>query len=845
MAEPTAREQRSYRLLLLAITLAYIVVFTKLAFDQHAGMRTHQADLGQIDQAIWNSSHGRFLEFTKGEFQSIRLTDHVEPIFVLISPIFWLWNDVRALLVLQVLAVAIGAWLLYALAQRKTTPLIAIALAIAYFLAPQTQSALLTEFHAIPLAAPFIFWAFWSLETEHWGQFVVAALLLASVKEEAALLAAGLGLWAIWVGWGKRRENKRALEQQETDRQTPPPHASRFTFHASRLSLITGVTVLLISLIGFALATFVIIPRHASTVYGVEASIYFHRYGALGDNLADIARSLLTRPDLVWRILTEPARLRYLLGLFAGFGFVCLFGIDIILLCLPLLLANALSAFPAQYYGEFHYSAPLTPYFAVAAAYGASRLLQRPFAQNTGRRQWSRLLALWVLAWAVGLYLLAGRGPLGGRYDPIPITAHHRLLSRFLARIPAEAAATATASVHPHISHRKRAYQFPNGLTEPDGAEWALIDVTTDTDMAPGAVRATVEQMLTGTWGIIDAADGFLLLQKHTPNKTIPPAFYDFVRGSGDVATALGPLGFVDLRVDDWPRWRQIRLTTRWQAGQNLVPGTVRPWLEVRSPDGRPVFTLDKLAPPALVWYPPTQWQPGEAITITTTPLSLPRAWGAVLGVAHGPNPFEPGNRLPADWIASPDLPRTPDDTLFLAAAFRRDERGRLKALPLTRQDPPADFDQKLLAKEGMFMTPTGQQIHVEAWLPAQRLEPGRTLDIWLRWSAGIPAGYTPSVQLRQGETKITQADGPPWRFIPTATDDWRQLTLPPGVAPGVVLGLALGLYNQTDGSRLAIQDATGQPLGAELPLGNIVVGRPSIPDQACALDPNACASQP
>lgn len=841
MVEGTAPWQRRYRLLLLAITLTYIVIFTKLAFDQHTGMRTHQADLGQIDQAIWNSSRGRFLEFTKGEIQSIRLTDHVEPIFVLISPILWLWNDVRALLALQVLAVSVGAWFLYALAQRKTTPLLALALTIAYFLAPQTQSALLTEFHAIPLAAPLIFWAFWTIETGRWGQFTAAGLLLASVKEEAALLAAGLGLWAIWVVWNKEHRGKEAGKQKKTKGQTPPSPATR---------LIPGIAILLIGLLWFALATFIIIPRHASAVYGVETSIYFHRYGALGDSLADIARSLLTRPALVWRIMTEPARLRYLLGLIAGFGFVSLFGIEAILLCLPLLLANALSAYPAQYYGEFHYSAPLTPYFAVAAVYGASRLLRYPFAKSPGislarRKQWSRLLAFWLLISAVGLYLLAGRGPLGGRYDPTPITAHHRLLSRFVDQIPVDAAVTATASVHPHISHRQRAYQFPNGLTEPSGAEWALIDVTTDTDMAPGAVRAAVEQMMAGTWGVIDAADGFLLLQKHAPSKTIPPAFYDFVRGPGNAAATPGPLGFVDLRVDDWPRWRQTRLTTHWQTGQNLVPGTVRPWLEVRSPDGRPVFTLDKLTPPALVWHPSAQWQPGEAITITTTPLSLPRAWGVTLGVAHGPNPFEPGDRLPADWIALPDLPRTPDGTLFLASAFRRDARGHLQALPLIQQEPVADFGHKLLEKESAFLTPKGKQIPVKIWLPTQRLGPGQTIDIWLRWPDGIPVGYTPSLQLRQGEAKIAQADGPPWRFIPSATDDWRQLSLPSDLTSGAALDLVLGVYNQADGSRLVVRDTSGQPLGTELPVGNIMVGRPPIPDQACALDADACPSQP
>ena len=76
---------------------------------------------------------------------------------------------------LQVAATALGAWPLYELALRQMAALlspadrskiwlwepvrqaaqpVALALAAAYLLAPQLQSAVLTEFHAIPLAVP-------------------------------------------------------------------------------------------------------------------------------------------------------------------------------------------------------------------------------------------------------------------------------------------------------------------------------------------------------------------------------------------------------------------------------------------------------------------------------------------------------------------------------------------------------------------------------------------------------------------------------------------------------------------------------------------------------------------
>ena len=159
-----------------------------------------------------------------------------------------------------------------------------------------------------------------------------------------------------------------------------------------------------------------------------------------------------------------------------------------------------------RYYGEFHYSAPLVAYFAVAAAYGLGRLwrflarrlnrsspaFQQLPAQGAGTMAAAALvqnartallplvtvgLVVWTLAWSAGIYLHIGRGPLGGRYDPTPVTAHHRLLASFTAQLPAGAVVTATAGVHPHVSHRRYVYQFPLGLDAPVPADWALLDV--------------------------------------------------------------------------------------------------------------------------------------------------------------------------------------------------------------------------------------------------------------------------------------------------------------------------------------------------------------------------------
>ena len=82
-------------------------------------MRTHKADLGQIDQAVWNSSRGRFLEMTDNGYISTRMTDHVEPILILISPVLLVMGRRAGFALPAGSAVAVGAWLLYELAHMQ------------------------------------------------------------------------------------------------------------------------------------------------------------------------------------------------------------------------------------------------------------------------------------------------------------------------------------------------------------------------------------------------------------------------------------------------------------------------------------------------------------------------------------------------------------------------------------------------------------------------------------------------------------------------------------------------------------------------------------------------------
>jgi len=213
--------QRVQTWLVLAAMALFVAWFGAYAVQMHEAHLTAKSDLGQMDLAIWNTAHGRLLQEMKDETISTRFTDHVEPIFLPVSLIFWLWDDVRALLWLQAVALALGAWPIYLLTRRwlrralcpaagaadvggRRADLAAwggLTFAFAYLLSPALQVAAVSEFHALPLAPVLIAWAFWAVEQRQWGRFTLAAFLLANVQEGMALLTALLGLYAAFRAW--------------------------------------------------------------------------------------------------------------------------------------------------------------------------------------------------------------------------------------------------------------------------------------------------------------------------------------------------------------------------------------------------------------------------------------------------------------------------------------------------------------------------------------------------------------------------------------------------------------------------------------------------------------------
>lgn len=857
--------------LLIVLVLLYTVGFSVLSIRPHTAQLTSMADLGQIDLAIWNTSQGRFVQEVKGETVSTRLTDHVEPIFLAVGLVFRLWDDVRALLIVQTLALALGAFPVYWLARdllgsvsqvsARAAGGYGLLFAFTYLMFPALQAANLTEFHAIPLAVPCVLFAFWFLHKRQWVGFLAANLLLLTVKEEAALLALMLGLAAAWI---VARDAVRAAP-----RGTRLRALARGLVHPP-----AGLLVMGLSLAWFLTATFVIIPHYASQVYGVEQSVYFDRFGPLGDSPLSIVRSIFTRPDVVWQIASEAPRVNYLLGLLASAGFLSLLGPEILLLGAPLLLVNLFSTYPAQYSGEFHYSAPLVPYFVVAAILGARRiaalsanLAQRGRGIGVPRTLW--VLAGWLLVWVVVYQVIAGWTPIGREFRWDTVTPHQRLLDRFAPQVPAEEPGSVTTGLYPHFSHREKLYKFPL-LGD---ATWALVDVTGTTDAHPVVVQEQVLDLLQVGWRVIDAADGYVLLRRPAdsdePGATaacdrgagpaayaacmLPDAFFDFARASRSgllpdepgrvvlpgapalslptpsITTSLvfsSSLALRGVDVIDDGKWGLTYWRGYWRADQRL-PADLQVRQFAVTPDGALADDPALRPPVALLWYPPARWTPGETALVETLPWYLPAQWAPAVGVFEGADWNDRGRR----WPVSGEAPRFDGSTWAQLPAYQRQGRTLRPLEPPPASATTAPLAQWAAADGGTWGSLLG------ATLPTTPLVASQPVTVTLTWRLAQPSAHDYAVfaHLRDAAGRtVTQADGQPVWFGVRPFTTWSAGT--PGadvrvfeagtLQPGETYEVVVGLYDPATSQRLDVIGPDGSVLGNEVTAATLTTER-------------------
>jgi uncharacterized membrane protein len=770
--------------LVLVLVIVYVTLFSVLAVSKHDAFETSAYDLGNYDQTIWNTIHGRPFRFTNMPGMDSRLALHFEPILLPLSLSYLVYSDPRTLLVLQTVMVGLGALPVFWLAREKlNSDLAALVFSLAYLLFPALEKANLFDFHAVTLAAPFLLYAFYFLQSKRYGLFTLFAILAMSCKEDIPLLVAMLGIYM-------------------------------FVFQKARKA---GVLTFVGSGCWFYIAMFLIQPRFSP----IGQNIHLERYAHLGQTPQEMVSTVLTQPGLIWEQLTVEARAgHYLCQLLMPVAFTSLLSPQTFLISLPSLAINLLSQYrPMHEMNKYHYAAPLVPFVIISGIYGTEFLAQMTSKWlNSSLKKAIHCLTGLILVCSLIYHYFYGFTPLAQRFRFYRITDHDRLGEELVALVPPEAAVSAHWKLNPHLSQREKIYMFPRI----EDAEYVFLDVTRDSwPVHPVELCERVNQLLREGYGIRASQDGYILLQKGLANATeLNDSFYDFARFEHlqveypmvvDFGERLRFLG-LDLILEEEPELKTISLRLYWQALQPLKRDHYIYPFFFDSETGQIIEDTVERPMTTMIWYPTSQWQVGEVISMQTLLWDMKSRFKIGLGVIDGTH-WHLDPRLPLKVVDSSLIIRPFDHSTGLELIEFRDyqftDNRRLFEIPPIPHPLRADLGSKV-ALLGYDLKPT-------------RIKPGETLHLTLYWQAltTMKTSYTVFTHLLDGENKLwAQHDSQPvggihptsaWAEGEIVRDDYSLLV--PDDAPKGEYLIEVGMYEWQTGQRLPVFDELGTPM--------------------------------
>src|SRR6266700_5126511 len=200
----TIRMEHVAWLLLILVTLGYIWWMGYETVLRYDSFKATAFDLGNYNQAIWNTIHVRlFVVTNQGEDcygPPTRRGMHFEPILLPLSLLYLFFPDPRTLLIVPTLALAAGALPVFLLTRKfvPKLPLVAPAMAAGYLLNSSVIGLNIFDFHPVSLATPLLLYAMLALNNRRNGWLLLACLLAAACKEDMPFAIALLGLLVIW-----------------------------------------------------------------------------------------------------------------------------------------------------------------------------------------------------------------------------------------------------------------------------------------------------------------------------------------------------------------------------------------------------------------------------------------------------------------------------------------------------------------------------------------------------------------------------------------------------------------------------------------------------------------------
>lgn len=478
------RLERRAGLVLALLLVGYGLVFSAASILKLYTLR-QGFDLAGNEQTIWNTMHGRLFRTSVFAMMDYDFDDGPVLLEIPLAALYALYPSTSTLLVLQTLAIVLGALPLYGLVRdlwgRRTPGLVAAAL---YLLHPTVQHINLYEFQYRSFSMAFALAAFYFFERRRWGWWALFLLLGMATKTESALFAVAFGLYAL-------------LRKRPWPYVLPPIGVGAAWFYT---------------------ALFVVVPRFTHGDGSFVAGIY--SYGYLGNSLGEVIRTVVTRPLFVLSVLFQPQKVRFLLSFFFLSGFLPLLAPGALLPAAPIFLLNLLSPNPVQFSLYYQYQGLTVPAMLVSSWYGLDRLLRfgRRRLGWEGERARSVALCLLLVFGLLNcaLWKNALWSTLRNR-DSAQRIADARAV---LAHVPPDAPVAASSFLAPFLAQREGLYFFPGNRSYPEAYIARAEYIVTDTSdlLPPRGHELLASYRQSGEWEVVLQRGDFLLLRRVRPS---------------------------------------------------------------------------------------------------------------------------------------------------------------------------------------------------------------------------------------------------------------------------------------------------------------------------------------
>jgi len=410
---------------LAAGALAYAATLTAASIHRHQLFQSGY-DVAIFDQGAWLLGH------LHDPFSTVRgrnlFADHVPPALVLFAPLGSLGLDPWALLAFQASALAATGVVLGALARtRGAPPILAAAVGGLWLASPLVQWANLFEFHPETTVPLLLVLGALFLERGRPVLFVLCVGLACCFKEDVSLVIAVWGL--VLASLGRCR---------------------------------LGGGILLGTVTLFVVATKIVMPA-----FGGNLDYYSRRFaGDRGTSVGSVFAYVVEHPAAALDQLATRHNAVLLFALVACTGGLALLAPRMLLLAMPPVAANVLSAYPYQHDLHFHYQIVAIATFAIAGAYGAGT-----FAR--ARPALVRPAAAVLAAGAAGVTVAASPAVDVLRHEtPSPHVAAKRAA---LAVVPGGVPVAGEPDVIAHLAQRRAVYQLPEPFVSrpTNGEAWS------------------------------------------------------------------------------------------------------------------------------------------------------------------------------------------------------------------------------------------------------------------------------------------------------------------------------------------------------------------------------------